>query len=62
MIRPAACDLFPVLACLLGLNNEVFVRLPVGGGAVVSSPDGEEGYTFPEGKPAGNTEVEEHGN
>ena len=28
MIRPAACDLFPVLACLLGLNNDVFVRLP----------------------------------
>ena len=56
MIRPAACDLFPVLACLLGLNNDVFVRLPDGGGAVVSSTDGEEGYTFWELR-----ESEEHG-
>jgi hypothetical protein len=47
VIRPCACHLFPILAFLC---DDVFVRLtPTGGGAVITIPSGEEGYTFPEG-------------
>jgi hypothetical protein len=47
MIRPCACQIFPILAFLC---DGIFVRLSsTGGGGVITTPNGEEGYTFREG-------------
>ena len=52
MIRPSACCMFPVLAFLCDgiFSDGIYVRLSsTGGGAVITTPNGAEGFTFPEG-------------